>query len=113
MSQIVLVYTTWPDLQSAHAFAETAVGEGLAACANILGSMASIYRWKGVVEQAQETPMLLKTSSHRIAELRARFLENHPYETPAFVAWALERDFSHAPFLDWVEQEAAVKPAGV
>ena len=86
MSEPLLIYTTWPDAESARAFAAEAVEARLAACANILGPMISVYRWQGAVEQAAETPMLLKTTSEVVEALRSRFQASHPYETPAFVA---------------------------
>ena len=72
MSEPLLIYTTWPDTESARAFAAEAVEARLAACANILGPMTSVYRWQGAVEQATETPMLLKTTSDVVEALRAR-----------------------------------------
>jgi periplasmic divalent cation tolerance protein len=107
MSEPLLIYTTWPDAESALAFAESAVGEGLAACANVLAPITSVYRWKGVVERATETPMLLKTTRTRVKELESRFVQAHPYETPAFVAWPLDLSGSHGPFLHWLRQETA------
>ena len=107
MSEPLLIYTTWPDAESALAFAESAVAEGLAACANVLAPLTSVYRWKGAVERASETPMLLKTTRVRVKELEARFVQAHPYDTPAFVAWPLDLFGSHGPFLDWLRQETA------
>jgi periplasmic divalent cation tolerance protein len=113
MSEALLIYTTWPDLESAHAFGSKAVHAGLAACANILGPMRSIYRWEGAVEQADETPLLLKTTRRQLEDLRAAFLSSHPYDTPAFVAWPLDSAASHGAFLDWVGQETAGPRGGV
>ena len=98
MSEALLIYTTWPDLESAHAFGSKAVHAGLAACANILGPMRSIYRWEGAVEQADETPLLLKTTRRQLEDLRAAFLSSHPYDTPAFVASG--RCMSHSKTFD-------------
>ena len=78
MSEIVLVYTTWPDAESAENAGAEAVAERLAACANVLSPMRSIYRWKGAVEQAQETPMLLKTTRAHAAALKDFLLDAPP-----------------------------------
>jgi periplasmic divalent cation tolerance protein len=103
--EALLVYTTWPDPESAAAFAEEAVAARLAACANILGPLSSVYRWRGAVERAQEIPMLLKTTRGAAAALKNRFLERHPYETPAFVAVAIDATVSHEAFLGWIADE--------
>ena len=107
MNEPLLIYTTWPDPESARAFAAEAVDARLAACANILPPMTSIYRWQGALEQATETPMLLKTTSGAVDALRDRFRAVHPYETPAFVALPLAEAASHAPFLAWIREETS------
>ena len=104
-SEALLVYTTWPEAESAGAFAEAAVGEGLAACANILAPLTAIYRWQGKVERAQEIPMLLKTTRAAADALRERFLAAHPYDTPAFVALPIDLAASHGGFLEWIAAE--------
>ena len=107
MNEPLLIYTTWPDPESARAFAAEAVEARLAACANILAPMTSVYRWQGAVEQAVETPMLLKTTSGAVDALRDRFQAVHPYETPAFVALPLAEAGSHAPYLAWIREETS------
>ena len=104
-SEPLLVYTTWPDAESARAFAAEAVSAGLAACANLLGPMTAIYRWQGAVEQAQEAPLLLKTTRAAAEALRGRFLERHPYDTPAFVALPVDAAASHGGYLAWLAAE--------
>lgn len=106
MSDVVLLYTTWPDAETAEAFAAEAVAERLAACANVLGALRSIYRWKGAVERAVETPMLLKTTAPAAEELKALLLARHPYETPCVVALPVDASMSHTAFLDWIREEA-------
>ena len=101
MSEHLLIYTTWPDAESAHAFAVEAVEARLAACANILGPMVSVYQWQGAVEQAAETPMLLKTTGRSVEALRGLFLARHPYDTPAFVALDVRQEASSADYLAW------------
>ena len=104
-SEIVLVYTTWPDAQTAETAGAEAVAERLAACANVLAPMHSIYRWKGAVDRAQETPMLLKTTRALAGPLRDFLIGHHPYDLPAVVALDVVADASHGPFLDWVAEQ--------
>ena len=63
MQDVVLIYTTWPDAETADAAAVEAVERRLAACANRLAPIRSTYRWEGRVEQADETPVLFKTAA--------------------------------------------------
>ncbi|MDB5439839.1 MAG: CutA1 divalent ion tolerance protein [Caulobacteraceae bacterium] len=104
MSDIRLIYTTWPTAETAHAAAAALVEQGLAACANILAPMNSIFRWQGRTETAVEIPVLFKTTTGQAAELVDRIASLHPYEVPAIVAWEVDEAASHAPFLDWIRE---------
>lgn len=105
MSQTVILYTTWPDAETAEAAAEAAVTERLAACANIYAPMRSIYRWQGAVERAAEVAMTLKTSRQAAPALKGFLLARHPYDLPCVIAIAIDEQLSHADFLAWVAQE--------
>ena len=107
MNEVVVIYTTWPDAETAEAFAAEAVAERLAACANILSPMQSIYRWNGAVDRTAETPMVLKTSLACSERLRDLVLSRHPYETPCIIALPVQSEGSNPAFLDWIAQETS------
>lgn len=102
MDDILILYTTWPEAETAERAARAVVEEGLAACANILGAGVSIYRWEGRLERAAETVMILKTSRANAPALRDRIIELHPYDVPAVVALPIEREASSRRFVEWV-----------
>lgn len=66
------------------------VGEGLAACINLVPGLTSIYRWEGAVEEASEVLLVIKLSACGYPALEARVLELHPYDTPELIALAAE-----------------------
>jgi periplasmic divalent cation tolerance protein len=105
MDEMLLVYTTWPDAETAQAAAEAAIEARLAACANILAPMHSIYEWKGRIEREAEIPMLLKTRSACMPSLRALILRGHPYDTPCVIALPLIAAGSNPEFLHWIKQQ--------
>ncbi len=107
----MLLYTTWPDAETAERVAGAAVEAGLAACVNVLAPMRSTYRWDGAVERAGETPALFKTTAARVAALRRLIVAGHPYDTPAVLALPIDEAASHGGFLDWVRQETAEPPS--
>jgi len=73
-------------MREAKRIARTLVEKRLAACANIVARVHSIYRWKGKVESAGETLMILKTSRQRFDALRREIEGLHSYKTPEIIA---------------------------
>jgi len=102
MDDLVILYTTWPDAETAEAFGRRAVEERLAACANVLGPMRSIYRWEGAIEEAQEIAALFKTTADAADPLIARLAALHSYDVPAAMVWPIET--AHAPYVRWVAE---------
>jgi periplasmic divalent cation tolerance protein len=102
----LLVLTNLPDAASARALAEHIVSARLAACVNILAPCRSVYRWQGKVEDADEVPLLIKTSAERYPELEAAIRARHPYELPEIVAVPLSHGLP--AYLDWVATETSL-----
>jgi len=103
MARFIDVWVNCPDRATAEAIASACVGERLAACANILAPISSVYRWKGAVERAEEDPLVLKTRTELFDALAAHVKAGHPYEVPSIVATDLphvEQDYA-----DWLRQE--------
>jgi len=98
------VYITAKDRTEALKLGRWLVRERLAACANILGPVQSVYRWKGRVEEAGEAALLAKTTGARWPELVRRVKERHSYETPCIVAFAIRAGYR--PFLEWITAES-------
>ena len=98
---IRIVLTTMADSEEAARLSRIFVDERLAACVTLLPAVQSIYRWKGEVESAAETLVLIKTATDQLAALEARLRELHSYETPEFVVLAV--DAVSQPYLDWLQ----------
>ena len=107
VDQIVLLYTTWPDAETAEATAAEAVAERLCGCVNILGSARSIYRWQGAVERAVETVAVFKTQAGCVERLTRLIQDRHPYDTPAIVALPVSPVGSNPAYLTWITEETA------
>ena len=103
--KVLLVLTNLPDRPSADSLAAGVVERGLAACVNILSFCQSVYRWKGVVERAEEVPLLIKTTEACYPTLQDFIRTQHPYETPEIVAFPLTHGLPD--YLGWVVAETA------
>jgi periplasmic divalent cation tolerance protein len=99
----LLVLTTLPDSTSARTLAASLVEQRLAACVNILAPCSSVYRWQGKIEQAEEVPLLIKTTRDRYAALEAAIRAQHPYQLPELIAVRIEQGL--AEYLAWIEAE--------
>lgn len=102
-SGIVTVYATFGSAEEARRIARAAIEEGCAACANIIGPVGSIYRWRGAVEEAEEHAALFKTSSDAAERLIARIGELHSYDVPAAVVWPIAGALP--AYAAWVQDE--------
>jgi len=98
-SRVVLI--TAPDGDVALRLARALVGEGLAACVNLVGGVTSVYRWEGAVEEAREVLLVAKTLERRLAALERRLAELHPYDVPELVA--LVPGHVERKYAEWLE----------
>ena len=83
--KILLALSTFPDAETARRISNQLVTEKVAACANILPGVESIYRWQEKIETANETPVFFKLSEDRQAAFQEKLRSLHPYEVPEIV----------------------------
>lgn len=102
-TDVCLVITNMPDRDGAARLAHALVEKRLAACVNILAPCRSVYRWKGQTEDAEEYPMLIKSTRARYPELEAAIRAAHPYELPEIIAVPLAGGLPD--YLEWVDSE--------
>jgi len=102
-TELFTVLMTAPDAEVAERLARTLVDERLAACANIVPGVVSVYRWEGEVQRDSEVLVILKTSAEVLDDLESRAVELHPYDVPEVLALPVRG--GHGPYLDWVRAE--------
>ena len=100
--KILLALSTFPDRDTAQRIANQLVSEKLAACANVLPAVESIYRWKGKLESGNETLVFFKVSEDRQSAFQDKLRSLHPYETPEIIFIAISRGLPE--YLRWVTE---------
>ncbi|HUN84296.1 MAG TPA: divalent-cation tolerance protein CutA [Terracidiphilus sp.] len=95
-----IVLTTAADAEEAGRIARVLVQEHLAACATLIPSAQSVYRWQGEIETASETLLLIKTELEQVATLEARLRALHSYQTPEFLVLTVES--GSEDYLSWL-----------
>lgn len=101
-NEVILVFCTFPDQDSARQVGTFLVETQLAACVNLIPGVESVYRWKGAVESAQEVQALFKTTSAKLVAFEQALSDHHPYDTPEIVA--VRPDFVSQRYSDWVKE---------
>lgn len=100
MSDLCLLYATFPDLATAQRSARALVDAHLAACCNLLPGMHSIYWWEGGVQENTEITLLAKTTLALAAAAMEAIDRDHPYENPAILQLPITS--GAADYLAWV-----------
>ena len=92
-----------PD-ESQH-LASTLVEENLAACVNIVPGVTSFYQWGGELCADSEVTLLIKTSTERYDEMKARLTSIHSYDVPEIIA--LEATDVLESYANWVREQTS------
>lgn len=97
-ARVVLVMAA--TIEDAARLGRALVEERLAACANIVPGLRSIYRWQDVVQDEAEALLLIKTTAAMLDRLTVRVQELHTYDTPEVLALPVAGGSS--AYLDWL-----------
>jgi periplasmic divalent cation tolerance protein len=100
--KILLGLSTFPDAETARQISDQLVTERFAACANMLPSVESIYRWKDNVQSGNETLVLFKLSEDRQSAFQDKLRSLHPYEVPEIIFVPVACGLQE--YLQWVSE---------
>ena len=106
MAAIVVIVTA-PNEDEAAKIGRALVDERLAACANIVPKIRSIYRWEGKVQDEPEAIMLIKSTTERFEEIVIRVKELHTYSVPEIIALPIGAGASD--YLTWIEESTTLQ----
>jgi periplasmic divalent cation tolerance protein len=98
-----LVYVTTANQEEARRIGRLLVEKRLAACANIVPIVQSIYWWQGRIYDEEEALMFVKTTKERVEEVIAEVKKLHSYEVPAIDA--LDISAGNPDYLKWISEE--------
>ena len=101
----ILVLTTLPERSAAEALARELLEARLAACIHVCATLRSLYHWRGEIETADETQLVIKTRAALYASLEAAILARHPYELPEIVAVPISHGLP--AYLQWIAAETS------
>jgi periplasmic divalent cation tolerance protein len=104
--ETLLVCSTFPEIETARRIAQQLVTENLAACANIIAAVESIYRWQDKIENSTETLVFFKTTADRYPAFQDKLKSLHPYEVPEIICLRIADGLPD--YLRWVSAGCGV-----
>lgn len=108
MAEYVQVLTTAGSEEEAERIAATLVEQRLAACVQVVGPIASHYRWQGKLEREREWQCLAKTEAALYGRAEDAIRAVHSYEEPEILAVPVLA--GSRGYLDWISE--SVSPPG-
>lgn len=96
----IMVFVTTASEEEAWTIARQLVDARLAACANIIGGIRSVFSWEGKVADEREALMILKSHADRFDELSNKIKSLHSYSVPEVIAFPISHGLPE--YLQWV-----------
>ncbi|TNE72329.1 divalent-cation tolerance protein CutA [bacterium] len=103
MTNLHFVYCTCSNKEEAQKIARDCVGKRLAACANIIDGMESVYWWEEKLIEDKETVLIFKTHENRILELTENIKKLHSYKVPCVISLPIVG--GNHDYLKWILSE--------
>lgn len=97
-----VVLVTVPSLEEGQRIARAVLERKLAACANLVPRVQSMFWWEGRLEEAEETLMVLKTKEEALPKLIQEIKGLHSYAVCEIVELPINQ--GNRAYLDWIEE---------
>jgi periplasmic divalent cation tolerance protein len=97
------VYITASDREEALRIGRALVESRLAACANLIDGMKSIYWWGGEIQEDDETILIAKTRESLLPQLVEMVKSIHSYDCPCIISLPILD--GNPDYLGWLGSE--------
>jgi periplasmic divalent cation tolerance protein len=99
----LVVFITTSSYEEARKVADALVSQRKAACVNIVPSVNSMFRWKGKIEDTEESLLVVKTRAKLFTEVVNIVKGIHSYKVPEIIALPIVEGNPH--YLKWIDEE--------
>ncbi len=103
MDNMILVYTTCPDIDEAKKIAKDLLKQRLCSCTNIIPNISSMYLWSAKsdeIEESEEVLLLIKTLSENYQDVEKTIKDLHSYDIPAIFSIGVDK--ASKSFYKWL-----------
>ena len=97
----VVIFITVPGKKEGHYIANELIKAKLVACVNIIDNVESVFRWKGKVDKAAESLLIVKTTKKLVNKVIKKTKAIHGYEVPEIIALPIIS--GNRQYLDWID----------
>ncbi len=108
METPMMFFITSPNKKTALELAQQLTSQRIAACANLIDRITSIYWWEDKINTEEEVMMIVKTTENKSEELIKFIQDNHPYEVPECVGIQITK--GSEPYLRWIHESTGGYP---
>ncbi len=103
MDPLKIVFTTCATLGEAETLSRALLKADLVACANIIPSVRSLYKWQGKIEEGDEVIVLFKTRAAKVGDVISTLEGLHSYDVPPIEVLSVEE--ANKAFQKWIIDE--------
>jgi periplasmic divalent cation tolerance protein len=104
----VVILVTCASREEADKISSCLVEKKLAACANIIHGINSIFRWQGKVDSAKESLLIIKSGEDKINSIIREVKSLHSYEVPEIIALPIIG--GSKDYLKWLDDSITASP---
>jgi periplasmic divalent cation tolerance protein len=105
MTEYIQVFTTTDTKENARQIAKRVVEKNLAACAQVIGPISSIFWWKNNINEEEEWLIIIKSKKNLYDDLEHAIMKVHKYEIPEILAVPVLAGAKS--YLEWLDGEVA------
>jgi len=98
----VVVYITTETHGQGREIADALLTEKLAACVSIVPKIQSKFWWKGKIDLASESMLIVKTRADLLDKVIASVKSKHSYTVPEIIALPIIG--GNQDYLDWIDE---------
>jgi len=99
----LVAFITTSSCEEARKIADALVEQRKAACVNIVPQVNSLFRWKGKIEEAEESLLVVKTRAKLFPDVVSTVKGIHSYEVPEIIALPIVE--GNPDYLKWIDME--------
>ncbi|MFA5287299.1 MAG: divalent-cation tolerance protein CutA [Candidatus Omnitrophota bacterium] len=103
MYRVILV--TAANKKEARRIAKALINNKLAACVNIISEVESLFYWKGKIDSAKETLLIIKSRKEKVPKIIKLVKSIHSYEIPEIISLPIAAGFRL--YLKWIDESLA------